>query len=102
VLGIAKEDQRLGIPLSMIVIDEGAWDLLGNEGWGGCSNGSVTMTGEACPCFANATAMTSELKDMGIEVMLSPYLQFAVESSSNYPAGKKFVPTPVCGNSCLR
>jgi hypothetical protein len=48
VLGIAREYQRLHIPLSLMIIDEGAWDLLGNEGWGGCSNGSVTMTGEPC------------------------------------------------------
>lgn len=32
--------------------------------------------------------MTAELKSMGIELMLSPYMQFAVEQSSNYPAGK--------------
>ena len=88
VLGIAHEYQRLDIPLSLMIIDEGAWDLLGNEGWGGCSNGSITATGEACPCFENATAMTAELKSMGIEVMLSPYMQFAVEQSSNFPAGK--------------
>jgi alpha-D-xyloside xylohydrolase len=34
VLGIAHEYQRLNIPLSLMIIDEGAWDLLGNEGWG--------------------------------------------------------------------
>ena len=33
VLGIAHEYQRLDIPLSLMIIDEGAWDLLGNEGW---------------------------------------------------------------------
>jgi alpha-D-xyloside xylohydrolase len=88
VLGIAKEYQRLGIPLSMIVIDEGAWDLLGNEGWGGCANGSVTAHGKPCPCFADAAAMSKELAAMGVEVMLSPYMQFAVESSTAYPTGK--------------
>jgi len=32
--------------------------------------------------------MTKQLKDIGVELMLSPYMQFAVEASSNYPSGK--------------
>ena len=89
VLAIAREYRRLAIPLSVIVIDEGAWDLLGDEGWGGCANGSVTADGSPCPCFADAAGMTAELKKMGIEVMLSPYMQFAVEQSKNFPGGKR-------------
>ena len=37
------------------------------------------MNGTACPCFADAKSMTAELKAMGVECMLSPYLQFAVQ-----------------------
>ena len=67
VLGIAKQYRALGIPLSMIVIDEGAWDLLGNEGWGGCSNGSITATGAPCPCFGpGAAEMVKQLSAMNI------------------------------------
>ena len=79
----------LDIPLAVMVIDEGAWDLLGDEGWGGCANGSVTAAGAACPCFAPAESksMVQTLANLGVEVMLSPYLQFAVPWAERYAAG---------------
>ena len=88
VLGIAREYKRLGIPLSVMVIDEGSWDLLGNEEWGGCENGTVTAAGKPCPCFAPCAAdMTAALAELGVEVMLSPYMQFVVEDSTAFAAG---------------
>ena len=72
----------------MLVIDEGSWDLLGDEGWGGCSNGSMTADGKPCGCFAGCAAqMTQQLSTMGIELMLSPYMQFVVQKSKNFVPG---------------
>jgi alpha-D-xyloside xylohydrolase len=88
IMSIAKEYQRRDIPLSLMIIDEGAWDLLGNEGWGGCANGSVTASAAPCPCFADAANMTAELTHMGVEVMLSPYMQFAVQQSTHFKSGR--------------
>ena len=72
----------------MLVIDEGSWDLLGDEGWGGCSNGSMTADSKPCGCFAGCAAqMTQQLSAMGIELMLSPYMQFVVQKSQNFLPG---------------
>ena len=88
VLYIAGQYRQLGIPLSVLVIDEGSWDLLGDEGWGGCSNGSMTADGKPCGCFAGCAAqMTQQLSAMGIELMLSPYMQFVVQKSKNFLPG---------------
>eukprot|EP00040_Diaphanoeca_grandis_P027082 m.153121 g.153121 ORF g.153121 m.153121 type:complete len:789 (-) comp30831_c0_seq1:646-3012(-) len=87
VISIVKEHVSRKIPLAVMVIDEGAWDILGNEQWGGCANGSITETGEPCPCWTNATNMTAELSALGVELMLSPYMQFAVKESKNFPNG---------------
>ena len=85
---IAREYQRRDIPLALMVIDEGAWDLLGDEGWGGCAKGDETASGSKCPCWEDAGAMVQELKAMGVEVMLSPYLQFILPSSKNFAQAK--------------
>jgi len=74
-LNIAREFKRRGIPLSVLVIDYLHWDVTGN--W------------KLDPKFwPDPSAMVKELDEMGVRIMISPWI-LVDEKSENFPYMKK-------------
>jgi alpha-D-xyloside xylohydrolase len=69
-LAAAREFKRLGLPLSVLVIDFLHWDVLGN--W------------KLDPkCWPDPKAMVKELDEMGVRIMISPWI-LVNEKSENF------------------
>eukprot|EP01043_Picozoa_sp_COSAG02_P015410 COSAG02_NODE_657_length_18797_cov_34.071238_14_plen_519_part_00 len=73
VMDIARGYTQRGYPISLLIIDYFSWSPgpLGDE----------TLPAE---CWPDPAAMVSELKQMGIELMLSPYFHSVTGQSKNY------------------
>ena len=69
-LGVAREFERLGLPLSVLVIDFRHWERIGD--W------------KLDPAFwPDPLAMVRELDDMGVRIMISPWI-LVDEQSENF------------------
>ena len=69
-LGVAREFERLGLPLSVLVIDFRHWERIGD--W------------KLDPAFwPDPQAMVRELDDMGVRIMISPWI-LVDEQSENF------------------
>ena len=69
-LGVAREFKRLGLPLSVLVIDFLHWEVTGN--W------------KLDPkCWPDPAGMVKELKEMGARIMISPWT-LVDEKSENF------------------
>ena len=69
-LGVAREFERLGLPLSVLVIDFRHWERIGD--W------------KLDPAFwLDPLAMVRELDDMGVRIMISPWI-LVDEQSENF------------------
>eukprot|EP01043_Picozoa_sp_COSAG02_P044429 COSAG02_NODE_3967_length_5975_cov_20.818244_3_plen_524_part_00 len=73
VMDVARGHTQRGYPISLLIIDYFSWapGPLGDE----------TLPAE---CWPDPAAMVSELKQMGIELMLSPYFHSVTAQSKNY------------------
>ena len=73
VMDIARGHAQRGYPISLLIIDYFSWapGPLGDE----------TLPAE---CWPDPAAMVSELKQMGVELMLSPYFHSVTGASKNY------------------
>jgi alpha-D-xyloside xylohydrolase len=74
VMDIARGYTQRGYPIALLIIDYFSWapGPLGDE----------TLPAE---CWPDPAGMVAELKQMGIELMLSPYFHSVTGQSKNYP-----------------
>jgi alpha-glucosidase (family GH31 glycosyl hydrolase) len=84
--GVIATHARLGIPLAALVIDMGAWNVLGDEEWGGCT---AAPDGVSCQplCWPDPAKMRRDAEAAGVQLILSPYFNIVDMRSVNYAPG---------------
>eukprot|EP00656_Telonema_subtile_P020294 TRINITY_DN21431_c0_g1_i2.p1 TRINITY_DN21431_c0_g1~~TRINITY_DN21431_c0_g1_i2.p1 ORF type:complete len:484 (+),score=73.94 TRINITY_DN21431_c0_g1_i2:115-1566(+) len=94
VMAVANEYVRRNIPLSLMIIDFFSWnDPVKNVN---------TIGDETLPasCWPDPALMVTQLKELGVELMVSPYSHSVGNASFNYPeaASKHYLAVDVDGN----
>eukprot|EP01047_Picozoa_sp_COSAG01_P090213 COSAG01_NODE_22114_length_871_cov_0.832902_1_plen_125_part_10 len=88
-MDVAREYVRRSIPLSLMIIDFFSWNDPVSH--------ANTIGDETLPasCWPDPKLMVTQLKEMGVELMISPYSHSVGTASHNYAeaAAKQFLAT---------